>query len=115
MGYGCQREFHLNDFHRVNAERAKEGVFGPEHDLKALGLCASEEIGEVCAVILGMTGEKKRKAHLTREDLLSEVADAITYLSLIASKVGCADLETVLGERFNTVSKRAGSKLTVGV
>jgi len=21
MGYGCQREFHLNDFHRANFER----------------------------------------------------------------------------------------------
>jgi hypothetical protein len=39
----------------------------------------------------------------------------MTYLSLVASNVGCMDLEKLLGETFNMVSDRAGSKIKVGV
>lgn len=112
MGYGCQREFHLNEFHRANANRQRE-AFAPGHDLKALVICVQEEVGELAAAVLGVTGEKKRKAHLKNEDVLDAVADAMTYLSLIASKVGCDDLETLLGKTFNMVSKRAGSKILI--
>jgi len=44
-------------------------------------ICVQEEVGELAAAILGVTGEKKRKAHLTNADVLDAVADAITYLS----------------------------------
>ena len=114
MSYGCQREFHLNEFHRLNAERGSKD-FSPEHDLMSLVVCVQEEVGELAAAVLGVTGEKARKKHLTTDDVLDAVADAMTYLSLIASKVGCEDLETLLGRTFNMVSKRAGSKIMVGV
>jgi NTP pyrophosphatase (non-canonical NTP hydrolase) len=114
MGYGCQKDFHLNEFHRANAARQKE-AFAPPHNLTALVACVAEEVGELSAAVLGVTGEKKRKAHLTKDDVLDAVADAITYLSLVASKVGCDDLEGLLGKTFNMVSERAGSKITVGV
>jgi NTP pyrophosphatase (non-canonical NTP hydrolase) len=112
MGYGCERDFHLNEFHRVNAERAAKD-FTPEHDLMALVVCVQEEVGELAAAVLGVTGEKKRKAHLTTDDVLDAVADAMTYLSLVASKAGCSDLEGLLEKTFNMVSKRCGSKLRV--
>jgi len=114
MGYGCQREFHLNEFHRANYERQRE-AFAPPHPLMALVACVQEEVGELAAAVLGVTGEKKRKAHLTNDDVLDAVADAMTYLSLVASNVGCMDLETLLGKTFNMVSERAGSKITVRV
>jgi NTP pyrophosphatase (non-canonical NTP hydrolase) len=114
MSYGCQREFHLNEFHEINAQRAKKD-FSPEHNLTALVVCVQEEVGELAAAVLGVTGEKKRKAHLKKEDVLDAVADAMTYLSLVASKVGCDDLESLLGKTFNMVSDRCGSKLKVGV
>jgi NTP pyrophosphatase (non-canonical NTP hydrolase) len=114
MGYGCQKEFHLNDFHRANYERQRE-AFAPPHPLMALVACVQEEVGELAAAVLGVTGEKKRKAHLTNADVLDAVADAMTYLSLVASNVGCMDLEKLLGETFNMVSDRAGSKIKVGV
>ena len=79
----------------------------------ALVVCVQEEVGELAAAVLGITGEKKRKAHLTTADVLDAVADAMTYLSLVASAVGCDDLETLLGETFDMVSKRAGSKYMV--
>lgn len=114
MGYGCQKEFHLNDFHRANYERQRE-AFAPPHNLTALVVCVQEEVGELAAAVLGVTGEKKRKAHLTKADVLDAVADAITYLSLVASNVGEMDLETLLGKTFNMVSERAKSKIKVGV
>lgn len=48
--------------------------------------------------------------------MLDAVADAMTYLSLVASTVGCTDLEALLGKTFNMVSERAGSvyKTTLG-
>ncbi len=100
----------LNEFHSRNIERQHE-AFAPAHSLSALVLCVQEEVGELSACVLGLTGEKKRKAHKTKDDALGEVADAITYLSLVAASLGCDDLEKLLGDTFNRVSERAGSKI----
>jgi NTP pyrophosphatase (non-canonical NTP hydrolase) len=81
----------------------------------ALVVCVQEEVGELAAAVLGVTGEKARKAHLTDADILDAVADAMTYLSLVASTVGCDDLESLLGKTFNMVSERAGSAFTVNM
>lgn len=37
----------------------------------------------------------------------------MTYLSLIADRAGCSDLQGLLGQTFNMVSDRAGSKIKV--
>lgn len=100
----------LNDFHRQNVARQHE-AFAPAHSLMALTACVQEEVGELAAAVLGVSGEKKRKAHLTNADVLDAVADAITYLSLVAATAGCDDLEKLLGDTFNMVSKRAGSSV----
>lgn len=100
----------LNEFHRQNRARQHE-AFAPAHPLTALVVCVQEEVGELAAAVLGVTGEKKRKAHLTNADVLDAVADAMTYLSLVASTCGCDDLEKLLGDTFNMVSDRAGSSI----
>lgn len=102
----------LNDFHKANIARQHE-AFAPAHSLAELVVCVQEEVGELAGAVLGVTGAKKRKAHMTREDVLDAVADAITYLSLVAGSVGCEDLEGLLADTFNMVSKRAGSVITV--
>lgn len=112
MGYPNQRNFSLNQFHRVNCIRAKTD-YQPEHDVLALVVCVQEEIGELAAACLGVTGEKQRKKHLTKADALDAVADAMTYLSLVAGKLGCGDLESLLGDTFNMVSERNGCKKLV--
>ena len=105
----------LNEFHKLNIARQHE-AFAPPHPLMALVVCVQEEVGELAAAVLGVTGEKARKAHLTNADVLDAVADAMTYLSLVAGSVGCTDLEKLLGDTFNMVSDRAGSsiKTTLG-
>jgi len=102
----------LNEFHRLNNIRASKD-FSPEHNLIALVACVTEEVGELSAAVLGVTGEKSRKAHKTNADVLDAVADAITYLSLVASKAGCEDLQSLLADTFNMVSDRCGSKIRV--
>lgn len=100
----------LNEFHKLNVARQHE-AFAPAHSLTALVVCVQEEVGELASAVLGVTGEKKRKAHLTNADVLDAVADAITYLSLVAAAVGCEDLEALLGDTFNMVSQRADSEI----
>lgn len=89
----------LNQFHKLNVQRQHE-AFAPAHSLTALVVCVQEEVGELAAAVLGVTGEKKRKAHLTNDDVLDAVADAITCLSLVAAAAGCDDLEKLLGKHF---------------
>jgi NTP pyrophosphatase (non-canonical NTP hydrolase) len=102
----------LNDFHRANIARQHE-AFAPAHPLMALVACVQEEVGELAGAVLGVTGEKAHKAHKTREDVLDAVADAMTYLSLVAGSIGCDDLEGLLSSTFNAVSRRAGSSIFV--
>jgi len=104
----------LNEFHNLNWLRMHE-AFAPAHSLTALTVCVQEEVGELASAVLGVTGEKKRKAHLTNADVLDAVADAMTYLSLVAKTAGCDDLERLLGDTFNMVSDRAGSSIRVDV
>lgn len=104
----------LNEFHEKNWRRMHE-AFPPAHTITALTVCVQEEVGELAAAVLGVTGEKARKAHLTNADVLDAVADAMTYLSLVASAAGCIDLEKLLGDTFNMVSDRAKSTIKVDV
>lgn len=98
---------------RTITRQRQHEAFAPPHPLTALVVCVQEEVGELAGAVLGVTGEKARKAHKTREDVLDAVADAMTYLSLVAGSVGCTDLEGLLADTFNMVSERAGSKITV--
>jgi hypothetical protein len=102
----------LNEFHEKNEQRQNE-AFAPAHSTAGLVMCVQEEVGELAAAVLGTSGEKKRKAHLTNADVLDAVADAMTYLSLVAYRHGCRDLEKLLAETFNMVSDRAGSAIKV--
>jgi hypothetical protein len=85
----------LNVWHELNFKRMRE-VFAPAHKTDTLLVCVGEEIGELCAAVLGVTGEKKRKAHKTTADVLDACADAATYLSLFMSSLGYLDLVTAL-------------------
>lgn len=85
----------LNDFHKQNWMRMHE-AFAPAHSTDALLVCVGEEIGELCGAILGVTGEKKRKAHLKPADVLDACADAATYLSLVIGSLGETDLVSAL-------------------
>jgi hypothetical protein len=81
----------LNEFHGKNWKRMHE-AFAPAHNEAALLVCIGEEIGELCGAVLGVTGEKKRKAHKTKDDVRDACADAATYLSLLLFTQGFTDI-----------------------
>jgi len=77
----------LAEFSRKNMERCLT-AFAPGHSTSGFMLCVQEEVGELSGAILGVTGEKRRKAHKTVEDIADAVADAFTYLDLLATHLG---------------------------
>lgn len=83
------------------------GSFGNARSPAGLVACIAEEHGEVAACVLGLTGEKKRKEHLTVRDLGYELADVVTYCDLLADQYGI-DLGEAVREKFNIVSARVG-------
>ena len=103
----------FNRFHWQNWLRMQSGVFGTPHSKIALLACIQEECGELARAVLRVEGEKTRTP-ATRDDVLDAIADAITYLSLLASAYNEHDLEHLLCEVFDMVSDRAGSPLKVG-
>lgn len=66
------------------------------------------EVGELCNLV-----KKFRRGELiTRKDIGKELADIIIYADLFASHLGI-DLEKAIIQKFNEVSERVGSKLTL--
>lgn len=96
----------LAEFSRLNHDRMHT-TYAPAHGIGALVLCIQEEVGELAAAYLGATGEKKRKSHLTIDDVADAIADIVTYCDLLATEIG-KPLDTLLPTVFNEVSKRTG-------
>jgi len=102
----------FGEFSRFNRERCaspsgfaepldESSAWTPTH--WALQVCA--EAGELADAVTGVTGMKKRKAHLTVEDVGGEIADIIAYCDLLAARFGLSLADVVL-RKFNKVSSR---------
>lgn len=99
------------EFGRANQERC-EATSGYHTGVKEYGaatwaLCLAEEAGEVMGAVLGATGQKKRKAHLTAKDVGDELADLVAYADLLAHAMGL-DLGACVAAKWNRVSERIG-------
>lgn len=103
----------FNRFHWQNWLRTQSGAFGEPRSKVVLVACVLEECGELARDVLRVEGIKTRTP-ATRDDVLDSIADAITYLSLLASAYDEHDLEALLCDTFNMVSDRAGSPLRIG-
>ena len=98
-------------FGRANRERC-EATSGYHTGVKEYGaatwmLCLAEEVGEVAGAVLGATGQKKRKAHLTAKDVGDELADLVAYADLLTGAFGL-DLGACVAAKWNKVSERIG-------
>ena len=74
------------------------------------GTALAGEIGEACNIL-----KKLRRGELTQDEsrdavfqLAHELADAVTYIDLLAQKYG-VDLGQAVAEKFNVVSRRRHS------
>lgn len=72
------------------------------------------EVGEVCNVIKKMNRERDGMpgSRSTVEDLERELADALTYLDLLAQAAGI-DLSGATRRKFNEVSLKLGSDILI--
>ena len=93
-------------FHETNVSRSKADV---KHSLKwspmEWGCALSGEVGELCNYLKKMS----RGDIIKKKALAHEIADIMTYLSLLADNLDI-DMEDAIVEKFNIVSKRWGSK-----
>jgi NTP pyrophosphatase (non-canonical NTP hydrolase) len=101
----------FRDFQEAN--RRRKAYYSSEHTVEALAMCLAEECGEVSAAVLGWSGEKQSKSHLTAKDIADEIADVITYCDLLCTRLGF-DTATVLADKFNRVSDRIRCPIKVG-
>jgi NTP pyrophosphatase (non-canonical NTP hydrolase) len=69
------------------------------------GCALSGEVGELCNYLKKMS----RGDIIKKKALAHEIADIMTYLSLLADNLDI-DMEDAIVEKFNIVSKRWGSK-----
>ena len=67
---------------------------------------AAGELGELCNLIKKL----RRGEDISRDELAHELADTVTYLDLLAARLGI-DLGEATRVKFNLVSKRIGSDM----
>jgi len=105
-------ELTFSEFSKFNRERcASPAGFNEPLDegspwtLVHWALQVTAEAGELADAVTGVTGLKKRKAHLTAADVGEEIADIIAYCDLLAAKLGL-NLADIVLRKFNKVSAR---------
>lgn len=96
----------FKEFHETNVARSTKDV---KHSIKwtsmEWGCALAGEVGELCNYLK----KQKRGDKIPKKWLAHEVADIVTYLSLLCHDLDI-DPETAIIEKFNIVSKRWGSK-----
>ena len=92
---------------RVNALR-QENDFPVSRDWSESdwGNAIAGEVGEMCNLIK----KRLRGEPIPDEDVAKEMADVVTYIDLLASKMG-VDLGSAVVQKFNEVSRRVGSSV----
>lgn len=71
--------------------------------------CAlSGEVGEACNLIK----KRRRGEAIPTVDIAKELADAVTYIDLLACKLGI-DLGAAVADKFNEISMRRGSQVVL--
>jgi NTP pyrophosphatase (non-canonical NTP hydrolase) len=97
----------------ANTARQLEWKGAEKITLEFLGVALAGEVGEACNVIkklvrhrLGIAGNKEANDELI-DKLASELADAITYIDLIAAKLNI-HLDEAYIDKFNRKSKELG-------
>lgn len=104
------------EFSAANAARNISEFKNDDSDYNAVdwALMIAAEVGEIADAVMGMLGKKKRKAHLTKTDVGREIGDVVAYCDCLATNLGL-DLGTIVAAKFNEVSARIGSKVTIPV
>lgn len=97
----------LPQFKNAKGEPAHSEPDGSDWALSAWGNAVAGEVGEACNIIKKIE-RKDMTLSEAREALGNELADAVTYLSILAFRAGI-DLGEAVRSKFNEVSDRVGA------
>jgi len=100
------------DFSEINVRRCTE-AFGSAMDEWSetdWATAVAGEVGEACNLIK----KRRRGQEVEISEVGKELADAVTYIDLLATRLGL-DLGTIVAEKFNEVSDRVGSRLKIKI
>lgn len=101
----------LPQFKNARGEPAHSQADGSDWALSAWCNAVCGELGELANLI-----KKVERGDFTlnvaREDIANELADVVTYLDILAFRCG-VDLGEATQEKFNAVSRRVGSSVTL--
>lgn len=96
----------FNHFHEVNVARCKSDIKHSNDWIPlSWGGALAGEVGEMCNYLKKMSRGDK----IEKKVLAHEIADIMSYLSLLSDKLDI-DMEEAIIEKFNIVSKRWKSK-----
>lgn len=107
------RDLSLLDFQTINKARSAENAGGEEEwSLAEWTNALAGEVGEACNIAkkCGRGLPNDPDVDDVREDLAYELADVVTYATIIANKLGI-NLGDYTAKKFNIVSLRRGSDL----
>jgi NTP pyrophosphatase (non-canonical NTP hydrolase) len=93
-------------FHEINVARSKSDI---KHSNSWIPLSWAGALAGECGELANYCKKMARGDKIEKKDLAYEIADILTYLSLIADQLDI-DMEEAVIEKFNIVSKRWGSK-----
>ncbi len=97
----------FREFNRANVRRCREVFHEIEEWSPTDWACAAAgEMGEACNLIKKM----RRGEDVDLMQLGFELADTVTYIDLLATRLGL-DLSTVVRLKFDKVSSRRGSNI----
>lgn len=101
------KELTFKKFSETNARRCND-AFEPLESWSPTdwGCAMAGEAGETCNLLKKM----RRGEDVDINDVKKEIADTVTYLDLLATRLGI-DLEQAIIEKFNEVSKKRGSDI----
>ncbi len=101
----------FDDLREVNVRRCEESFFPLDSWSVADWMIAlTGEVGEAANLIK----KKRRGEPVATADIADELADAVTYLDLLAARLGI-DLGQAVALKFNAVSERVGSPVRLAV
>ena len=104
----------LRDFRSANVQRCEE-VFHPLDDWSAADWATAMmgEGGEACNLVKKLRrGDFDSAPEVGIAKIADELADLVTYADLLAARLGI-DLSAAIVEKFNRVSWRTGSRVTI--
>lgn len=97
-------EISLRDFAMFALHKITAG--GPEH----WALMMQIRAGRIAGAVIGALGMKRRKNHLTFEDVGREIAELLFCCACLAIRCGL-DFQEIVRGKFNEVSDRVGSSV----